>query len=371
MNIAFIIQNYNYHGGAQKTASIAQYLQLLGHNVDIIVIRCDDGDLESRPNQFSDVIDLHASSLFSSIYKLSKIFQKSEYDVFICIGGYSNLAAGLAKFLTRCSIPIIGSENFAKSVLIGDYTKFFLRFSLPLFRFAYTQLNGLVFVSDSLRSEFLKKNSWHPSRCITIYNPILSSRKKLKQIINHTVLGSTFLGVGVLEPRKRFDLLLKAFSIIALSNPNDKLLIAGTGSQKKKLEIQAKKLGIESQVSFLGYVDDIDSLMQSSDILVLTSNSEALPMVLLEGLSAGLQIVSTNSFSGPAEVLGNGRYGYLANVDDIDSIVSAIKTIKEKPINYEIIQEGASRFQVDQISNKYLEFITNIMMNEGNINEAI
>ena len=149
------------------------------------------------------------------------------------------------------------------------------------------------------------------------------------------------------------------------------MLIAGTGSQKQKLELQAKKLGIESQVKFLGYVDDIDSLMQSSDILVLTSNSEALPMVLLEGLSAGLQIVSTNSFSGPAEVLGNGRYGYLAEVDNIESIVSSIKAIKDTPIPTEVIQEGASRFRVDQIANSYLEFITNVMMNDGNISEEM
>ena len=78
MKIAFIIQNYNYHGGAQKTASIAYHLQSLGHNVDIIVIRCDDFDLESRPNQFSDVIDLHAPSFISSVYRLSKILNNSE-----------------------------------------------------------------------------------------------------------------------------------------------------------------------------------------------------------------------------------------------------------------------------------------------------
>ena len=371
MKIAFIIQNYNYHGGAQKTASIASHLQSLGHNVDIIVIRCDDGELESRPNQFSNIIDLHAPSLYLSVLKLAKIFRKSEYDIFICIGGYSNLSAGLAKFLTRCSEPIIGSENFAKSVLIGDYPKFFLRFSLPLYKLAYTQLNGLLFVSDSLRSEFLKKNPWHPSRCITIYNPVLSFKKELKKTINQKVSGTIFLGVGVLEQRKRFDLLLKSFSIIALLNPNDKLLIAGTGSQKQKLELQAKKLGIESQVKFLGYVDDVNSLMQSSDILVLTSNSEALPMVLLEGLSAGLQIVSTNSFSGPAEVLGNGRYGYLAEVDDLKSIVNSMKAAKDTPIPTEVIQEGASRFQVEQIVNRYLEFIENVMMNDGNISEEM
>ena len=138
-----------------------------------------------------------------------------------------------------------------------------------------------------------------------------------------------------------------------------------------QLALQAKKLGIESQVKFLGYVDDVNSLMQSSDILVLTSNSEALPMVLLEGLSAGLQIVSTNSFSGPAEVLGNGRYGYLAEVDDLKSIVNSMKAAKDTPIPTEVIQEGASRFQVEQIVNRYLEFIENVMKSSGNLNNPI
>jgi len=369
MKIAFIIQNYNYNGGGQVTASLARYLQSFGHNVDVIVIRCDDGDLESRPNQFSNTIDLKAPNLYLSVLKLAKIFRKSEYGVFICIGDYSNLSAGLAKFLTRCSAPIIGSEHFGKSVLIGDYPKFFLRFSLPLFRFAYTQLNGLLFVSDSLRSEFLKKNPWHPSRCITIYNPVRSFKQKLKKDVESESQRTTYLGMGVLEPRKRFDLLLRSFAKVG--SARDILLIAGTGSQKQKLELQAKKLGIESQVKFLGYVDDVNSLMQSSDILVLTSNSEALPMVLLEGLSAGLQIVSTNSFSGPAEVLGNGRYGYLAEVDDLKSIVNSMKAAKDTPIPTEVIQEGASRFQVEQIVNRYLEFIENVMKSSGNLNNPI
>ena len=68
MNIAFIIQNYNYNGGGQVTASLAKYLPSFGHKVNIIVIRCDEGDRESRPNQFSNVIDLNASSLFSVSY---------------------------------------------------------------------------------------------------------------------------------------------------------------------------------------------------------------------------------------------------------------------------------------------------------------
>ena len=231
----------------------------------------------------------------------------------------------------------------------------------------------MLFVSNNLRSEFLRKNSWHPSRCITIYNPVRLIEKNIKshKNLNNKTEGVTYLGVGVLEPRKRFDLLLKAFSIIALTNPKDKLIIAGTGSEKKKLEILVKKLGIVSQVSFLGFVEDIFSLMKNSDILVLTSNSEAFGMVLAEGLAAGLQVVSTNSFSGPAEVLGNGRYGFLAEVDNVNSIVSSMRAAIKSPIPREIINEGASRFSIDSITSKYLKFISTIVANDGNLDDSI
>ena len=450
MNIAFIIQDYNYHGGGQVTANLAEHLQSLGHSVKIIAIQCNEGDVESRPKVFSNILDLNATGLFSSIFKLTKVFRDSRYDVIICIGGYSNLSVSLAKFLSRSSTPVIGSEHFATSVLIGDYPKVFLRLSLPLFKFAYAKLNGLVFVSDKLRLEFLKKNSWHPSRCITIDNPIRSPKKKLKENVKSKVSGVTFLGVGVLEPRKRFDLLLKSFSMIAspndklliagtgslqyeleslskelgiesqvnflgfvddidslmrnsdikhkvsgvtflgvgvleprkrfdlllksfsmIASPNDKLLIAGTGSLQHELESLSKDLGIESQVNFLGFVDDIDSLMRNSDIFVLTSNSEAFGLVLVEGLAAGLQVVSTDSFSGPSEVLGNGRYGFLAEVNDVNSIASSMKAAIDSPISQEIIHEGASRFSIDSIVKKYLEFITIVIASDGNLDDPI
>ena len=109
MKIAFIIQNYNYHGGGQVTASLAKNFQSLGHKVDIVVIRCSEGDFESRPSNFSNIIDLNAFGLFSSVLKLTKIFRNSNYDIFISIGSYSNLAGGLAKFLSRSKAKIIGS----------------------------------------------------------------------------------------------------------------------------------------------------------------------------------------------------------------------------------------------------------------------
>jgi len=369
MNITFIIQNYNYQGGGQVIANLIEKFNTCGHFTKVIVIRCSKYDKQSRPKLKHDVLDLNASNFISGVLKLISIFKTSN-DAFISIGGYSNLSAGLAKIISRSSVKIIGSEHFAKSPLLGDYSKFILRLCLPLFKLSYSRLNGLIFVSENLRLKFLKKNQWHPTRCKTIYNPVRFHIKQKNNIDYKKVnSGITFLGIGVLETRKRFDILLRAFSLVASSN--DQLLIAGTGSLKTNLKILSKTLKIESQVRFLDYISDVESLLKKSDILVLTSNSEAFGMVLAEGLSQGLQVVSTNCFSGPSEVLNHGKYGFLAEVDNINSVASAMKSAITNPIPAGVIYEGASRFDSDLISKKYLQFIEKISNQNGGINDKL
>lgn len=111
--------------------------------------------------------------------------------------------------------------------------------------------------------------------------------------------------------------------------------------------------------------------MKNSDILVLTSNSEAFGMVLAEGLAHGLQVISTNSFSGPAEVLGNGRYGFLAEVDNVNSIVCAMRAAIKSPKSQEIIHEGVSRFSLESVVSKYINFSITVMGSKSNLNEPL
>ena len=173
--------------------------------------------------------------------------------------------------MCRGTFILIGSENFAKSVFIGDYPKFYLRLLLPLFKLAYTQLNGLLFVTEKLRLEFLKKNSWHPSRCITIHNPVRSININLKENKTNSS-GITFLGIGILEYRKRFDYSHKSF----FKQIKKIDLLLRHGSLENELKKLSKYLGLESQINFLGYASDTEALTKKSDILVLTSNLKLL-----------------------------------------------------------------------------------------------
>ena len=201
--------------------------------------------------------------------------------------------------------------------------------------------------------------------------PSLPSNKDIRAVLKKYRLKEKvyIIFIGALRYYKNISLLLEAAPYI-----NADILIVGDGPSKLTYQEIITNQNIEN-VHLLGSVSEKDknSLLSLSSLLVLPSHlrSEAFGMVLAEGLATGMQVVSTNSFSGPAEVLGNGRYGFLADVDNVSSIVSSMRAAINSPISREIIHEGASRFSVDVITNKYLEFISAVIESEGNIYDPI
>ena len=81
------------------------------------------------------------------------------------------------------------------------------------------------------------------------------------------------------------------------------MLGQGTAGEKESLEALAKKLGIFEQVIFVGFVTNPYAYMRAAEALVLSSDYEGLPNVLVEALACGTHVVSTNCPYGPAEIL--------------------------------------------------------------------
>jgi glycosyltransferase involved in cell wall biosynthesis len=84
----------------------------------------------------------------------------------------------------------------------------------------------------------------------------------------------------------------------------------GAGDQRQALEAQARRLGVAERVVFAGGTDDVTPFLQASDLFVLPSHSEGLPVALLEALACELPCVATN-VDGTAQVLQDGRTGRL------------------------------------------------------------
>lgn len=111
---------------------------------------------------------------------------------------------------------------------------------------------------------------------------------------------------------KGFDNLLSIFANIQNRIPEYKLVIAGGGDPTHLKQI-CSELNIENKVEFLGEVADIEHYMQKASVFALTSRFEGLPMVLIEAMSQGLPCVAYECFTGPSEIITNGKDGILVN----------------------------------------------------------
>ncbi len=113
-----------------------------------------------------------------------------------------------------------------------------------------------------------------------------------------------------LEPIKRLDIFLRAAQEIAGRNARSQFVIAGEGRESAKLQTLSRELGIEKRVHFLGHRDDIFDVLRALDLLVISSDHEGLPMVLLEALALGIPVVA-RKVGGIPEVITDGVTGIL------------------------------------------------------------
>ncbi len=103
-----------------------------------------------------------------------------------------------------------------------------------------------------------------------------------------------FLNVGRLQPVKNQENLIRAFAAYSKNHPEDRLIIAGWGSEEKKLKELVKTLAVEDKVLLVGAIHDIWNLFAIADFFILTSISEGFGIVLIEAMSFGLPLVITD-----------------------------------------------------------------------------
>lgn len=149
------------------------------------------------------------------------------------------------------------------------------------------------------------------------------------------------LNVGRLSPEKGQRLLLEAFAAVARERPDLRLLIAGTGPLEADLRALARALGVETQVEFLGYVDDMPALYARTDLVVQTSFTEGLPNVILEAAFLKVPILATR-VGGTDEVVIDGRTAKLITPRSRDELEGGLREFLADPVRFTRMAERAS-----------------------------
>ena len=137
------------------------------------------------------------------------------------------------------------------------------------------------------------------------------------------------LAVGRLEVIKGQQYLIRALAIVRGQHKKCHLILAGSGGNKHNLEQLAVQLGVKENVHFLGTRRDIPQVMKSCDFLVLPSESEGLPFVVLEAMASRLPIIATKVGRIP-EIIGSNERGFLVPSGDVENLSKAILLFLEK-----------------------------------------
>lgn len=148
----------------------------------------------------------------------------------------------------------------------------------------------------------------------------IEKRKELGLSVDDVAL----ISMGDLIERKNYPVAIEA--IAKAQNPKLQYYICGTGPEKEKLMTFAKTQGVESQVHFLGYRNDIKELLQAADIFLFTTLQEGMPRSMMEAMASGLPCIASR-IRGNVDLLEDGKGGYLVPVDDVGVIAEKLQKL--------------------------------------------
>ncbi len=175
------------------------------------------------------------------------------------------------------------------------------------------------------------------------------------------------LFVGSLVPGKGVHHLIEALSQVVREEKAVRLQVIGDGSEKKHLERQINRHGLNLVVEFVGVQspDQIPHWMNKSDCLVLPSLWEGTPNVVLEAMSCGLPVVASD-LPGIREVMRHGEHGLLSKPEDVHGLAQNLLTIvRNKGFRFQMGERGREEIIKmglgwDQVAKRYQEVYTRL-----------
>jgi glycosyltransferase involved in cell wall biosynthesis len=154
------------------------------------------------------------------------------------------------------------------------------------------------------------------------YNPSAQRHGAASEII----LGTA----GRLVELKGIEYMLEAAAELRREFPTVRVEIAGAGPQRAKLEAAAAHSGLRAHVAFLGWINDLASLLPHWDVFVMPSLEEGFPIAALDAMAAGLPVVASD-VGGVPEVIEDGQTGWLVPPRDADALASRLRLLLRNP----------------------------------------
>lgn len=346
-------------GGAERLhVNLARAWLDRGYSVQFVLMQQEGHFLELIPYG-ATVHALGVRQAKAAIRPLKRYLEQERPDVLLAAMWPLTVAAAVAWNLAGRPGRLFLSEH----VNLG-YSNSVARFASPSLlswsiRLLYPLASGVIAVSEGVRQDLLSGGKLDKSRVKVIYNPVAinvpdtSPEPGLRSRVWGSEEGYKLLSIGTLKEQKDHATLLRAFAQLP-KDLNASLVILGEGPLRASIEALAHELGISDRVNLAGFHADLSDWLKTADLFVLSSRWEGFANVIVEALSFGVPVVSTDCPSGPSEILANGHYGRLVPVQDSRALAAAICCALEEDLDRQRLVSRSRDFDVDLIAEQYL-----------------
>ncbi|MBX0357653.1 glycosyltransferase family 4 protein [Halobacillus sp. Nhm2S1] len=348
MNVLLLTDKLSFGGAEIYFCKLENHLE---HPDINFYYAAGPGDLQNRIANKDHYVELKRDKHYGNLLKLRKVVKLNGISI-IHANSLRMVMYGIAlKMMTRKPIKLL----YTKHNITWLELKSRRIFSTIMNRFVDRIITVSDFEKNSLLDSGVRKDILK-----TIYNGV-----DLEQFIFREKKEGQAFNVGALarlSEEKNLEFFIEiARKCNGMKNVN--FVIGGDGPERNKLETLINRYGLSGNVKMLGSINHPEKFIGDMDVMLLTSNREVFPMVVLESMAVGTPIISIDR-GGISEALLEGQTGYLVSEHSTEAFHEKILTLfsdssKQRELSMKarsrVEKEFSLKKMVDETLQEYLE----------------
>lgn len=355
-----MIDKWVYGGREKVVENLARYIKREEFYIEVLVLENIAEKLDNtRQKKLIPNINFYFikyKNRINLLFSLINFFKKNKYDIILTtIFPSFVLFFYIAKKIASLNSKII--------ISIHGFFKVKNPLSKILTPYIFKKSSLVITVSKGLEKYVEEKFKVSKEKVITIYSPIFSKENfnisfptppEYKKFKNYQKI----ITIARLDLKsKDFKTLFKAFKLVKEKVKKIKLFILGDGPDYENIKKLAEQLNILKDIIFLGAKDNPFWYLKYSDVFVLSSFYEGLPVTILEAFICRCLVVATDCPFGPREILGKSKNGLLVPCNDFramaDSIFEILRNKKLKNFFFKNNKKTLENFDIQNQVKKY------------------
>lgn len=365
MKILNLIWGFSLGAGIDKCFLTYASLGTVDENVEVKSVCVNILNLNSHIEPLEEIgaslINIKSKKDISWIWKLNRYIHEEKPDVIFTHGFNGAIMMWIEKLLYRHRIKLTCSYHgtyhaptFQKRALTPLYN------ALPIF--IYKQYAHKVVCVENMSNRYLVAKGVPKNRVATVHNGIRDISDIVPMDLSDYSKGKiSLITASRITSEKGLAYLLKALSIIKKEGIPFHYFVIGEGPDLDMLKNEAKELGLDDCVTFVGFQNNIPQWLAACDVFVLPSLHECHSIAVLEAMRAGKAIVATK-VGGNGESISDGVDGLLVPAKDDRALSKALMRViksKELRISYgqNAYQHYLAEFTEDAMKKNLIEVL--------------